>query len=202
MQYLQHLFVPASRNLTLVFRSGLDQLAPVLADRHFVGSQPPQGLQSPTIELRVLTPQFYRQMVTYRELTDFLAYTLSDAYEENRTARSTDATWLVQYLESLQLEATKLPARRNSRGALLRMIWNIFRRLRANKQLMGSYPNPGLPKSRSLSLTPSLVSTKCGSFFLDDFVRDHCRLSLQLHYCYSILSLQLRARLMGVIGGE
>ncbi|KAI1208158.1 uncharacterized protein F4807DRAFT_431810 [Annulohypoxylon truncatum] len=174
------------------------------------GKDHSQKLNLRHVQLKIHTPQFYRQMTTYEKLTDYLSYTLLHPYEENRTAWSNDAMRLIkslQELESIEVNQKRMSHELLSMNLPLRITWRIYRHLRTTTPLKGSYPEFGLPKARdnghsTLRTKPVLSASESWTCFLDDFVCIHCTRTLQVRYMIAILGLQCRTKVMGIIGGE
>ncbi len=174
------------------------------SSQRLTGFHSPHSLRSPAIELRVQTPQFYRQMITYKRFTKFLTYTLLGPYKENRTAWSSDAKSLIAILGKSQSADQKLPWCKRSQAIFPRIMWYIYDRLRSTEQLNGVYPNPGLPQTRvdGGPRSPMGSLTNDEGFFMDTYVRNNCALILQVRYIMAVLRLQFRTKVMNVIGGE
>lgn len=161
-----------------------------------------QDSVSPCVEFRIHTPQFYRQMITFSSLNEYLSHVLLGASEENRTAWSADASsliCLVRNAESLK------PAQDGGWGdgeaaGIWWLIWATYRRLRSSKKLIGAYPHSGTPKARAVAYTMPFQHTD--TCFLDGFVRRSCPKVVQLQYMLATLSLQWRSTIFGIIGGE
>jgi hypothetical protein len=166
---------------------------------------------SETLELRVHTPQFYRQVATYGTITEMLSYALLDPCEENRAAWSDDGKHLIailQEMESIEDIHKLQDGRRHSPGHVSQLAWTAYSRLRgAQRPLEGAYPGYGCPKQRTASLprlakitNPRLKGYR--EYFLGDFVRFYCEPSVQVRFMLASLSLTWRARIMNTIGGE
>ncbi|KAI1357432.1 hypothetical protein F5Y08DRAFT_333884 [Xylaria arbuscula] len=160
------------------------------------------------IELKVHTPQFFRQMMTYRNLSGFLANTLLDPHDENHTASSNDPLKLIRLLREAELVESRstndpLPCQFHF---IQRALWYFYKRLRRTTPAKGAYPDPGCPKSRSggsNELSSILLSPAPDAWnFLDHFVRKRFPLKLQIQFMLAVLVLQLRAKIMARIGGQ
>ena len=159
----------------------------------------------PAVELRVHAPQFYRQVISYKNLADYLRYILLHGSEENRTAWSNDGVQVIQYLESFGT----MPGSENGQSRYTpfsRVIWAVFRYLRAIEPLKGTYPDSGSPRARvEVSSNPSRdahMTSQTEHCFLDEFVARNCAARLQIRYMWATLSLQWRTKIMSLIGGE
>lgn len=204
LEYLRHLLRSGPQDLNLLFHCGMDQHQLTSSSKRLIGLHSSHSLGSPAIELRVQTPQFYRQMVTHKRFTNFLTYTLLDPYKENRTAWSSDAESLIAILGKSQSADQKLPLCERSQAIFPRTMWYIYGRLRSTEQLNGVYPNPGLPQTRVVGRPRSPMGslTNDEDFFIDTYIRNNCALILQVRYIMAALSLQFRTKVMNVIGGE
>lgn len=159
------------------------------------------------LSLRVHTPQFYRQLITYGTLSDYLSYTLLHPYEENHTAWSSDDQALIRAIQKCESAASRqVPGQRpHIQNALVKTLFAISRQVRCVRPLRGCYPDHGLPSARENAKTQHncrALSVHGGPCFLDDFVRDNCSLWLQVQYILAILHLQWRTWAMNFIGGE
>ncbi|KAI0449199.1 DUF1365-domain-containing protein [Xylaria acuta] len=161
------------------------------------------------IELRIHTPQFFRQMTTYRRLADFLSYTLVDSHEENHTASSNDPTNLIRLLREAELVEDQSP--HSPLPHYLRpvhgMLWLLYKRMRCTQPAKGAYPNSGCPGKRSggsndILNVPQPPFLQDETNFLDEFVCKHCPLQLQIRFIVAVLTLQLRAKITNQIGGQ
>ena len=197
-RYLEALIENAPEDV-VSFDPGISQRTVLLRNQQTVCSPSDRLSGSPAIELRVQTPQFFRQMITCEKLTDFLSCTLLHPSEENHTAWSNDSKRLITLLENLTLRP---PPCIGLRKVISDMVWNMYRRLHAPRPLYGAYPNPGLPNARAEVIEHPKITCKNSRLFLDDFVRDHYGLRFQMRYIFTTLSLRLRTWTMGVIGGE
>ncbi|KAI2601771.1 DUF1365-domain-containing protein [Hypoxylon sp. NC1633] len=159
---------------------------------------------------RIHTPQFYRQLITYGKLSDYLSYAVLNPSEENRTAWSDDAQNLVALIRDLETAANEASAASPPRHSFVpRMVWAMYGYVRRVQHLEGSYPSPGLPAMRRRTCTASREAP-ISSFprdrphacFLDDFVIRRCGFLVQIGYMVATLGLQGRAWIMGVVGGE
>lgn len=203
-RHLNHLVSMSNRYTFLTHSTGVGEETSYpqshsLLDLHPVGEAGPVALG-----LRIHTPQFHRQLMTYERLSDFLSYMLLHPYEENRTAWSDDAQSLVDAIRGLEM-AMRRRRRWRPREVPLDVIWAAYRHLRCAQPLKGTYPGPGLPSRREEAKHrdgPRASPARGGRCFLDDFVRDDCGLSLQAHYMVATLGLQWRTRVMRVVGGE
>ena len=202
LEYLRHLLHSGPQDLNLLFHCGMNQHQLTSSNQRLIGFHSSHSLGA--IELRVQTPRFYRQMVTYKRFTNFLTYTLLDPYKENRTAWSSDAESLIAILGKSQSADQKLPSCERSQAIFPRIMWYIHGRLRSTEQLKGVYPNPGLPQTRVVGgpRSPMGPFTNDEGFFMDTYVRNNCDLILQVRYIIAALSLQFRTKVMKVIGGE
>ncbi|RDA88477.1 hypothetical protein CP532_6647 [Ophiocordyceps camponoti-leonardi (nom. inval.)] len=163
-------------------------------------------------DLRIHTPQFFRQMMGYEKLSDFLSFTLLDPYAENRTAWSTDAHGLIRAIKAIEVAAIKKEDRglTNMRSSLLDMAWLLFRRLSSSRPEKGSYPFPGNPHVRRSvleqrhqhSVKSSTSGPPMGECFLNEFVREYGAVFLQVRYMTAVIGLQWRTRIMTLIGEE
>jgi hypothetical protein len=190
IRYLRYL---SNRSPTPVCLSVL-QHATVPHARYDMGVR---SSQQTTLELRIHAPQFYRHMITYDTLVNYLRYTLLDPHEENHTAWSNDAERLIDFLQiSEQTEDNEQPV-----GLLRKLPWAVYTRFRTSKRLTGAYPDPGLPRARAGRAASPDCTEMTGSC-LDNFVFKHCDSWLQIQYVWATLSLQWRAKIMGAIGGE
>lgn len=185
---------------------------------------PHDGFKTPArtiFKLHIHTPQFYRHIITYTSLADFLSYALLSADEENRTAWSDNPEGLVEEirkLEELDNKSQSTPKQHKNGGPsslALEMIWAVYRALCFHEgPLRGVYPSPGLPKLRFLAGTsssarmdnskPGVIGTDegMGRLFVDGYVRNHCAVGVQLRYMLASVGLRWRARVMQVVGGE
>lgn len=197
IRYLRYL---CDRNPKPVFLTVL-QHASVPHTRYDMGLCALRNSQQPTLELRIHAPQFYRHMITYDRVVNYLRYTLLDPHEENHTAWSNDAERLIEFLQiSEQTEDDKQPV-----GLRRKLLWAVYAPLRTSKRLTGAYPDPGLPRARA-GRAAARDSTEGTSSWretsLDNFVFKHCDPWLQIQYVWATLSLQWRTKIMGAIGGE
>ncbi|KFG80604.1 hypothetical protein MANI_028773 [Metarhizium anisopliae] len=92
-------------------------------------------IQQPSHEalsLRVHTPQFYRQLITYGTLSDYLSYTLLHPYEENHTAWSSDDQALIRAIQKCESAASRqVPGQRpHIQNALVKTLFAISRQVR------------------------------------------------------------------------
>ncbi|KAI5917758.1 DUF1365-domain-containing protein [Camillea tinctor] len=162
------------------------------------------------LHLRITTPQFYRQMVTYESIAGYLSYTLLHPYSENHTARSEHAESLIATIQELEaVSRYRKATERHVRfwAPLPGICWVIYSLLRSKKPSRGSYPDPGLPSARvsskvaEISVIPREHTIE-KTYLLDDFVRNHCSCLVQLQYMGASIGLQCRAWFMAVVGGE
>ncbi|KHO01977.1 uncharacterized protein MAM_00978 [Metarhizium album ARSEF 1941] len=169
--------------------------------------------QQPTqdvISLRIHTPQFYRQLITYEKLSDYLSYTLLDPYEENHTAWSNDAKGLIDTVRSCELAADKQLLRHGphiQQRLLVKILLATSRRVRCVQPRQGCYPGGGLPSARGNASNVRSNSRASSSAqgrprFLDEFVGDNYGPWLQVQYVLATVSLEWRAWAMSLIGGE
>ncbi|KAG8405299.1 hypothetical protein J3458_021961 [Metarhizium acridum] len=159
------------------------------------------------LSLRVHTPQFYRQLITYGTLSDYLSYTLLHPYEENHTAWSSDAQALIHAIQNCESATSRrVPRQRpHIQEVLVKILCAISRQVRCVRPLQGCYPDRGLPSARGDAKTQhnsGTLSVHGGACFLDEFVRDNCSLWLQIQYILAALALQWRTWAMNFIGGE
>ncbi|OTA88158.1 hypothetical protein M434DRAFT_34951 [Hypoxylon sp. CO27-5] len=157
------------------------------------------------IVLRIHTPQFYRQLITYAKLSEFLSYTLLHPHEENHTARSDDAHSLIAVIQDLESTANRQTISAHRHTVVYRVIKAIYSYLRCVQPLRGSYPNPGSPAMRLGTVPQEHSNTVLATgepCFLDNFVFNKCNLMLQMRYILVTLGLQGRTWVMGIIGGE
>ncbi|KAK9441956.1 hypothetical protein VB005_06600 [Metarhizium brunneum] len=159
------------------------------------------------LSLRVHTPQFYRQLITYGTLSDYLSYTLLHPYEENHTAWSSDAQALIRAIQNCESAASRqVPGQRpHIQSVLVETLFAISRQVRCVRPLRGCYPDHGLPSARENAKTQHncrALSVHGGPCFLDEFVRDNCSLWLQVQYILATMRLQWRTWAMNFIGGE
>ena len=201
MQYLQHLLDSSSRDIIILIRCRIIQQLLATSPHHPTQLRSPHSTGSAVMELRIKTPQFYRQMITYRKLSIFLTYALLEPFEENRTACSSDSDRLIALVEDLESAQERSASRSRLQQMLLRVSWNLYDQLRTTKELIGAYPYPGLPKTRNVPVGPTETSRR-DHYFMDEFVRNHSVSSFQIYYLMAVLSLQLRVRVMRMIGGE
>lgn len=160
---------------------------------------------APGCGLRIHAPQFYRQMITYTTLAEYLGVVLLGSCEENQTAWSDDASRLVAIVKDAAAHAKDDGQDRVVSSAcfytasLLAIAWAIHARLRRCVPLRGAYPyqSPAF-ESEYRGVTPG----KLHECFLDEYVRHRGSTELQLKYMLAILVLQWRTWLMGIIGGE
>lgn len=157
------------------------------------------------LNLRIHTPQFYRQLTTYGKLSDFLSYTLLHPYEENRTGWSDEAQSFVAAIQKFEMAESSQEPTQKPRLRATGIIWAIYRGLRLIQPMKGVYPDPGFPATR-MDVKPQAQSKspapKSGLCFLDDFVFTNCNFILQVRYILAIVRIQWRARVMGIVGGE
>ena len=125
-----------------------------------------------------------------------------DVYEENHTAQSNNAADLVALIEACQKTEQKSVSIVRSDNIFSQLLWISYRHLRVTKSLKGVYPNPGIPQKRASLANSANASSTRERFFLDNFVRNHLSLSLQMRYIFAVLTLQWRTAVMGAIGGE
>ncbi|KAI1824023.1 DUF1365-domain-containing protein [Xylaria intraflava] len=168
-----------------------------------------QGTTSPYLAFRIHTPQFYRQMITYPSLNEYLSYTLLGSSEENHTAQSADASSLIDLVSKLEtLHTTQYREWKNSDDVCIwGFLWAMYGRLRSSRRLVGAYPELGAPKARTSAPTSHPVQplhniSTNDICFLDGFVRRNCPKSIQVQYMLALLGLQWRTKVLGIIGGE
>lgn len=205
MQYLQHLLDSSSQDVTLSFRCSISHQLSAADSQCPIDLRSPQSTGSSVIQLGIKTPQFYRQAVTYEKLATFLSYTLLEPYQENRTAWSNDPRRLIDLLDGLESIEHKIPSQHLPPRLLLGVLWSLYSCLRSSKELKGAYPDPGLPKTRNTVpvVRPAKIPQEENHiFFLDAFVRSHYGPLSQVRYIAAVLGLQLRTRVLGVIGGQ
>lgn len=159
------------------------------------------------LRLSVNTPQFYRQLITYGKLSDYLSYTLLHPYEENHTAWSNDSQRLIDIIRNCELDTDGQASgqRPRTRELLVNTICTVYIYLRCVQPVRGHYPDHGLPSTRENAKTQNSsrsLSVQDRPCFLDEFVRDNCGLLVQVQYMLATLSLQWRAWVMRFIGGE
>lgn len=159
------------------------------------------------LSLRIHTPQFHRQLITYERLSDFLSYTLLHPFEENRTAWSNDAKSLVDVIKVLELTMHKQRPRRrwSLNEAPIDAIWAVYRRSSCGRPFRGTYPDPGLPTRRGKTKRRGDARSqlrRTGTCLLDEFVRHDCDLVLQAQYMAATVGLRWRTWMMKAIGGE
>ena len=200
-KYLRHLLNLSSQDVKLRFHPGLLQQHsdPSL----YIRKETPlaQKSEQREIELRVQTPHFYRQLITYGKFTEFLTYALLEPYSENHTACSDDPVHLIKMLDKCETIEMKLAKKHEPENMLATVSWGVYRFLRSSHGLRGVYPYPGLPKKRNESVSHPPPS-RPDRFFLDEFVCTHFSFFRQLHYMFVVLSLQMRQSVVGMIGGE
>ena len=199
--YMGHLLSFASRKVDITIRSGVPVHRPEDPSQELVNSH--------NLELRTLTPQFYRQLITYPSLSSFLNYTLLDPWEENHTATAApSAGALINTVAALEKAATESSTvhRQLLLAFISKLLWTACRSLRSTGRLTGAYPDPGLPSARAkASMTGQADSENTyegEGFFLDEFVQAHYGLHEQVRYVYAVLLLQARTRIMKTVGGE
>ncbi|RCI16208.1 hypothetical protein L249_1870 [Ophiocordyceps polyrhachis-furcata BCC 54312] len=199
--------VAAETFLASVFLAYLQRQVQRHSDRFKLETDSANGLRIVLAEtrqgydLRIHTPQFFRRMMGYQKLSDFLSCTLLDAHAENRTAWSTDAWGLIQAVRVIEEAIVKEP------GADLfsDMAWSLFRRLSSSRPEKGSYPCPGNPHARryhqqqQVIPSPTSMGEQC---FLDAFVRESGTVWLQVRYMTAVMGLRWRARIMKVVGED
>ncbi|EFY88294.1 phthalate transporter, putative [Metarhizium acridum CQMa 102] len=88
------------------------------------------------LSLRVHTPQFYRQLITYGTLSDYLSYTLLHPYEENHTAWSSDAQALIHAIQNCESATSRrVPRQRpHIQEVLVKILCAISRQVRTQTQ--------------------------------------------------------------------
>lgn len=173
-----------------------------------IGQQKSSSEEKATTDLRVHTPQFFRQLITYQKLSDYLSYMLLRPYEENRTAWSDDSPALVTIVEAGEAARAKREIRRPSM-LVSRMLFVMYGYCRCKQPLYGQYPDLGVPSRRKAVASPGEGEGEKeprrisgGSCCLDDFVLENCGIATQARYVAAVLGLQWRARIMSLIGGE
>lgn len=204
LDFLQHEDQHVER-IKLVIRPGIFRQRIEPCERRDSKRHTPAGSQQSILELRVQTPQFYRQVITYNCLTDYLRHTLLHPNEENRTAWASDSIRLIDYLEDLERAMRDKLRGEQTDKAMPRVLLTVYYWLRTTEPLTGSYPDPGLPKARAVPIEARVRAKFDGprkEWFLDEFVFGHCNTWLQIRYVWATLSLQWRTRVMGMIGGE
>ena len=159
------------------------------------------------LELRTLTPQFYRQLITYPTLSSFLAYTLLNPWEENHTAASSSASTLISTIVALEKLAANAPTAHKTPSStfISKTLWVTYGVLRSTGRLRGAYPDPGLPSTRTGNSSVELARKGEGEdagLFLDRFVCGHFGLGEQVRYVCAALGLQWRTMIMRVVGGH
>ncbi|KAI0812854.1 hypothetical protein GGR55DRAFT_703576 [Xylaria sp. FL0064] len=205
-----------SPNHNLVIRSSAAPDCIVPFDWSYMQQEPRKlGL----VEVRIHGPNFYRQMLRSRRLTELLAHALCHPSKENRTVWSNEAELLLTLIQEAEadkfrqqdVEATRASRSRTLVGMSLSMAWIIHRILMPAAQVTkGLYPNPGSPKERNtpkkaLSCAPydipplQPLEEQC---FLHAYVRNHCSALEQVKYMIATLSLHLATQISGRIGGE
>lgn len=205
MRYLRHLSNRNPAHVGLSVHSGILQHESTLHAGYDIGDCASQGAQQLALELRIHAPQFYRQMITYEKLVDYLRYTLLHPHEENHTAWSNDAEHLINYLQISERIEDDALLYGHSAGLLQKLLWGVYERLRTIERMTGAYPDPGLPQTRTgpaASRDPTIFTSARRRTCLDDFVFGHCDPWLQIQYVWATLSLQWRTKIMSVIGGE
>ncbi|KAF2794305.1 hypothetical protein K505DRAFT_361186 [Melanomma pulvis-pyrius CBS 109.77] len=212
MRYMQHLLGPALGDVKISVCYGIE-----LQDSKAF-KQSGRDVHSPTasvrtsdsvLELRIHTPQFYRQLITYERLTGFLTYTLLHPWEENHTAWSNDTERLIASIRRLEVAKEQCPGSTCESSLFSGTMWFAYEHIRSTMRLQGAYPNPGLPRARAGDIVVDkadygiLLSKNTNQgYFLDNFVRSHCELNVQVRYILAVLGVQWRTKIMGVIGGE
>ncbi|KAI0476350.1 hypothetical protein GGR56DRAFT_665999 [Xylariaceae sp. FL0804] len=179
---------------------------PLTQQRSIVFDMIAPGLPA-SVELRVHTPQFYRQMITYPSLSEYLCSTLLNPSEENRTAWCDNANHLITVVTDLEFSWSTDRSSRPNGGYFgpLYYIWAAYGRSSV-RRLNGVYPDRGTPRARKCSLPDPKGG--CGSdstqgrCFLDNYVYQSCPWSDQLFYVFSVLHLRWRTKLLGIVGGE
>ncbi|KAF1954062.1 hypothetical protein CC80DRAFT_550526 [Byssothecium circinans] len=160
--------------------------------------------EQPEFELKIHASQLYRQIITYKQLSDFL---MSDPCVENHTAHCNDATTLIESLKLLETAAMQGDPVTDHSSTFWKIVRGMFNRLRKTEPMVGVYPCPGLPKARRTSTTnPSPGGSGHtevkGTFFLDEFIFTQCDKSTRFRYMAAIMVLLCRTRIMALIGGE
>jgi hypothetical protein len=204
-RYMTQLQRCGSTETRIDVRSDVLRQSPAKAEENDLISEELAGHEQAQLELTIHAPQFYRQMVTYPRVTDYLRHTLLHPYEENRTAWSNNADRLITYLASLEEAAKKEPRFQKSPGLLQSWVWAIFEWLRTMEQLTGVYPSPGLPGKRTTTKDvyhAAVSPLRRERSALDQFVYDRFGTWLQIRYMWAVLKLQWRAKVMNAIGGE
>lgn len=205
-----------SRCDSLVVRSSAAPDCVIPYDWSYMQQEPQKhGL----VEMRIHGPNFYRQMLYNRRLTELLKHALLHPSKENRTVWSNEAEFLLTLIQKAEADKsrqqdvdTSQASQQTTLGALLlSMAWVVHRILMpAGQVTRGLYPNPGSPKERNgtekgLScarhgcspLPPS--NEQC---FLHTYVRSHCSALVQVKYMVATLSLHIVTWISGLIGGE
>jgi hypothetical protein len=218
--YLQHVFKVAPEGTHVLVSCATHQQG-----KHLFGTHTPGH---PGLQLSIHAPQFYRQVITYRSLSDFLSFTLLHPCAENQTAYSNSATALIESLKLLEPTAMHRDFMTYQPNLFWRIIRYVFKRFRKVTPIEGVYPYPGLPQARHMTkptagassqfelpeaphtdgTTPCSKSDGTGftevkdTYFLDDFVFNHCDKLTQVRYMVRVAALLLRIRIMALIGGE
>ncbi|KAI1170955.1 hypothetical protein F4777DRAFT_87329 [Nemania sp. FL0916] len=168
------------------------------------------------VEMRIHGPNFYRQLLHSRRLTDLLSYAMLHPSEENHTVWSNNPELLMSLLQEAEDRkypdvCTRQPGRLSALVVgPLSVAW-ILHRLLVPPALgiTGVYPNPGFPKERigvlpraeprvALCSSPH-PSKQC---FLHTYVRNHCSTLVQVQYMAATLSLHWTTLIANAIGGE
>ena len=194
--YIRHLLGSQSRNVYITPQSV------VLTTKSFAEKSATEN----NLQLKILTPRFYTQLVTYPSLSSFLKYTLLSPWKENHAATSRTPSKLLATISQLESSAaiSEPLSRPVSSTYLTTLLWAVYDVLHFPSPLGGVYPNPGLPCTRGAH-DPSIeshVERTDPHHFMDEFVRKQFGVRMQLQYVCVTLRLQIRAGIMRRLGGE